>query len=138
MKTLHFYEEDEGKWFIELPEYLDEDLHPDDDDYEQRNKQDLQMVLGADTFLQEISEGEGKVSLLISLDSKEIRDWEGLPQFVNHKWDFLIRADYVKTFVGKYYTGYNNRYIWLGPVFSWIFDEYPQYVYYKIVKNENS
>lgn len=124
MKTLRFYKEN-SEWYADIPEW--EGL-----------KSALQMVLGADTLLDELSNYKEEITLHLTTEVQEIRNLEGIPAFANHNWDFLIRADYVKTYEGKYYTGYNEKYIWLCPVTAFVFGEYPQYIYYKIVKNEDN
>lgn len=122
IKELTFRTAPLGEWYIDLPNY-------------QGDRADLQMVLGSDELLTELSESKEQITLFISTDAKDIRDYEGLPMFARHNWEFLIKADYIKTFSGKYYTGYNARYIWLSCVIEFIFGNYPKYIYYKIKKD---
>lgn len=129
IKKLRFYQTLENQWFIDLPEYL---IHGEGPNGIEPNEADLQMVLGADKFLDELSEEGNEVYLLISTDVKEIRDYEELPMFAKHGWDWISRANYVETFNGCYYTN-GARYLWLCPVTEFIFGEYPKNIYYKKV-----
>jgi hypothetical protein len=127
MKTLTFYKEEE-RWYVDIPEYLEEG----------GNEDNLEMVLGTDDLLEELSNKGEEITLLLTVDSAEIREKEQIPAYTQHNWEYLIRADYIPTSSGKYYTGYNSRYIWLSPLWAWIFQMYPQYVYYKVVKNNQN
>ena len=55
MKNYKFYKEESGKWYVDLPTWLGD-------------KEDLEMVMGADTMLDIMSEGENVKLLLISKD----------------------------------------------------------------------
>jgi len=137
MQEIRFYKEPDGVWYADIPNYL-EDMK-----VLGASKADLQMVLGADKFLAELAsttDNENEITLLITPNIQEIRIHDKLPAFVPHNWEYLIRADYIPTITGKYYTGYNSKYLWLSDVTLWVFGEFPQYIYYKIVKtikNEN-
>lgn len=54
IKTFKFEKESNGKWYVVLPEW-------------EGDKEELEMVCGADTFLDILSQGESEVSLDISL-----------------------------------------------------------------------
>lgn len=128
IQELEFSKVDD-KWYLSSPEYIAQG----------GSVPDLQMVLGADNLLEELSEGRTHTLILITAtESQEVREFEHLPMFAHHNWEYLIRADYVPVFedAGKYYTGYNQRYIWLCPVTLFVFGSYPKYIYYKIKKNE--
>ena len=45
MRNYKFYKEETGRWYVDLPEWEGE-------------KAELEMVLGADTFLEILSQGE--------------------------------------------------------------------------------
>lgn len=53
MKSYNFYKEEDGRWFINLPEWEGE-------------KDALEMVVGADTLLDIISQGESSINVSIS------------------------------------------------------------------------
>jgi hypothetical protein len=52
-KVFKFYKESSGRWFIDLPEWYG-------------NPDDLEMVLGADTFLDILSQGNNEIKLRLS------------------------------------------------------------------------
>jgi hypothetical protein len=45
MESFRFYKDPDGRWYVDLPEY-------------QGSKQDLEMVSGADAFLEILAQGE--------------------------------------------------------------------------------
>lgn len=55
MRTFHFHQEphNHNAWYVDLPEYVGP-------------REDLEMVYGASTFLDMISEGTGKASVCVS------------------------------------------------------------------------
>ena len=61
MKKYRFYKEQDGSWFIDLPEWTG-------------SKSDLQMVAGADTMLDYMAEGNNEVSAYISEEEFEGAD----------------------------------------------------------------
>ena len=79
MKLLKFYKENDNRWFVNLPEW-------------KGNKDDLEMVMGADTMLDYISDGENEVFLYLSTNDKK-----------NHK--FKNDFKYELTFVREDYDG---------------------------------
>ena len=121
IKKLTFLTSPDGAWYIDLPEY-------------EGDRADLQMVLGADKLLDHLADGKDQIVLLISTDVKEIRDYEGLPMFAKHNWDWLTKTSYIPTFTGQYYTT-GAEYLWLCPVTEFVFGEYPNNIYYKIFKD---
>lgn len=127
MKILRFYKGGD-RWYADIPEYLEEG----------GNEDNLEMVLGANDLLEELSGNKDEITLLLTTDTKEIIEKEEIPAYAHHNWEYLIRADYIPTSSGKYYTGYNSRYMWLSPLWAWIFQMYPQYIYYKIVKTDQN
>lgn len=60
MKRFKFYRE-ENRWYVFLPEYPGE-------------RDDLEMVLGADTMLDIFSQGEGEVKIDLSIEKTEYSD----------------------------------------------------------------
>lgn len=53
-KTLEFYKEDNGRWYIDLPEFLEGGFG---------GKADLEMVAGADDMLEVVGNGSSRVAL---------------------------------------------------------------------------
>lgn len=58
MKYYKFIKESNGRWYIELPEWTG-------------NKDDLEMVMGADTMLDIFAQGESEIELSISTEPFE-------------------------------------------------------------------
>lgn len=98
-------------WFIDLP------LYP-------YNKSDLQMVYGADDFLDKICPNKNHVSLLCSLQTLE------------HSYSIeLIRED-SEMGGGWYKTDYEDfeKEFWLCDVVKYVFGMIPQKIFFKIVE----
>ena len=53
IKDFRFYKEVTGRWYVDLPEW-------------EGAKDDLEMVAGADTFLEILSQGEGITNVTLS------------------------------------------------------------------------
>lgn len=128
MFTLNFYK-DNNEWFLKWPEELaNEPL-----------RAELQMVLGADLMLDFLSNSGTEVSLEVTDIIEEARAEDEIFKR-KEGWDYMIRADYVKTYTGAYYTtGVSLNvapYVWLCPVTTLLFGSYPKIIYYKIHKNE--
>lgn len=116
MKKYTFYKEDDNKWYIDLPEFIEQG----------GSKEELEMVSGADTFLDILSVGYDKVSLYIS--NQPFMDAE------------TIQLDYTdpeNPLGGAYYwlVNYKNKpfslKIWLCSVTLFVFGEYPSVIYFK-------
>lgn len=111
--NLIFEKESNGFWYVVLPQWTG-------------NKDDLQMVLGADTMLDIISENGNECELFISLEDfedstclRKLRDTE-----------FIGGADY---FLHEYEDEYLCLEIWLCAVTEFVFGEMPQNIYFKKV-----
>lgn len=106
MKNYKFYKEESGKWYIDLPIWLG-------------NKEELEMVMGADTMLDILAEGENTKNLLISKDDNTYANY------------FLkkLREDHG----GCYYeiSGMNITpfEVWLCEVAHFVFGGYPNNIY---------
>jgi len=61
LKRYKFIKEDTGKWYVDLPEWEGE-------------KWELEMVCGADTMLDLISQGEDNAYLTLSLEHFKLED----------------------------------------------------------------
>lgn len=93
-------------WYVDIKWYL--------------SKDNLQMVGGADKLLSYLSNGENKITLLVSTSYKE-------------NWNILVKES--STLLGgvTYYSQILNREIWLCPVTLFVLGKYPKKIYYKIV-----
>jgi hypothetical protein len=115
--NLKFYKEENGNWYVDLPDYIEQG----------GEKADLQMVSGADTWLESLSDGHSWITLDVSKEPFELANEltldktdEGFPE------------------LGAYYrcgmyqgVDYSNFMMWLCPVVLFVFEEYPKKIYYK-------
>ena len=109
---IRFYKEDE-RWYADLPVYISDGVG---------TKDDLEMVSGADTWLSVLSEGGDEITLKISLDP-----------FEDIESKLLYIGDHPQNIEGEYLVYPDMHYMWLCKVTVWLFDVYPQAIYYKIV-----
>lgn len=113
----HKFYKEENSWYIDLPDYLG-------------NKFDLAMVMGADTMLDYISDGNDIVMLNISHSDDEI------PIEYSNKLEYLHDA---KDIVGEgaFYAmkNYDNKdvmlHIWLCDVTKFVFGDFPKIIYFE-------
>lgn len=121
---LRFYKDEEG-WFVDLPSW-------------QGSKEDLQMICGADTFLDKLSTEEQFYAGL-----NEHKQYVPKSRFIKKDEVILeIQQDpevgyevlqKVKTVeIGVWYTCLTNGHLlWLCPVTEFVFGHYPDYLYFK-------
>lgn len=117
---IRFYKEENNDWFADLPNYLATG----------GEKADLQMVSGADFWLDMVSEGKKEITLEVE---KKVDNENGFEKLI------LDNTDEGFPELGAYYRAntykgvdFSNFMIWLCPVVLFVFDEYPKEIYYKI------
>lgn len=120
MRKFIFNKEDNGRWYVCLPEWLGD-------------KEDLEMVGGADTMLDIMSEGNNYVLLYMSLEPVENFDTLELDALCCD-YDFFAQggpatgAFYkMKTYMGVEF----NLTMWLCDVTKFVFGDFPQTIYIK-------
>lgn len=115
MRSYKFYKDEDG-WFVDLPEWEGE-------------KWELQMVMGSDTFLDILSQGEDVVYVTMSTEYFEGADvlqftqlgkLEG-PELGEGAWYFL------NEYRGMSYT----LEMWLCHVTTFVFGDYPNKIYFR-------
>jgi len=107
-----FYKENEG-WYIDLPEYIEAGgLY-----------EDLAMVLGADDLLDHLTKDGDEIFLELGVDKKGEYYWDYIEKCKNNPPG--SGATYVYT------TGVEMFVCWLCPVTIFLFDEYPEIIYFK-------
>lgn len=111
MKTLRFYKEISGKWFVDLPDWTGD-------------KADLEMVSGADSMLDIICEGENEILLMFS--EKKINKSNKL-QFIKLATDIGNGAYYK---LDKYSGIEFNLEIWLCDVTKFVFGYFPKQMFF--------
>jgi len=108
MRIFRFYIE-ENKWYVDLPEWTGE-------------KSNLEMVMGADTFLNILSQGESEVYVRISTEP-----------FLGCETLHFIKEDgsggwyKLNTYMGLFY----DMEMWLCDVTTFIFGSLPEKIYFK-------
>lgn len=113
MKYFKFIKEDDNKWYVDLPSW-------------EGHKEELEMVLGADTMLDLLDLNQlHKVSL--SIDTSHVND--SLIE-LHHLYDESGGAWY--ELKSKYYTSFN---IWLCSVVKFVYGEIPRKFYINKIEN---
>lgn len=100
-KRFGFYREDDGRWYVNLPEW------PGD-------KEELEMVAGADLLLEAIGHGEPWVRVDFSMepfDGAKCLTYRGDGVYDNDAW-------------------HGPSTLWLCPVTEFVFGKYPEKIYY--------
>ena len=108
--TYEFYQIPGGQWYVDLPTW------PGD-------KGELEMVVGADTMLTNISKGEEKIKLRIS--NKRFKSSSVLKRTVFAEQEFGGAFYRLPSFEKVRH----NTLMWLCPVMLFIFNKLPQKVY---------
>ena len=105
---LTFEKWENGKWFVVLPDY--------DGDQE-----DLEMVDGADEFLDYMTKDGLYVNLDVSLDEN--------PGY------YFLKLEVHDEIGGTYITNYGNfrKDIWLCNVVHYLFGEHPEIIYFRLL-----
>lgn len=110
MKRLKFYKESDNRWYVDLPEWTG-------------SKAELEMVAGADSMLEYMSEDEGQVWIVLS--EKEFENAE--------KLEFLRLATEIEN--GAFYKLDKYRGIeiglemWLCDVTKFVFGDFPKTIF---------
>jgi len=110
-QTLRFYKTDKHRWYVDYPSW------PGSID-------DLEMVSGADEWLDHISNGGKEVTVKVSLE-EQLKNKMGL-------------FDLNGTYLVKSYNGEPvKHYLWLCGVTLFVFQtmNYPKTIYYEVVNN---
>lgn len=120
----NFYQEDDGRWYIDLPEYIESGVG---------TKSNLEMVAGADTFLSTLAQGETSITLKFT-DEKFVDHDVELIRSSNHGYTSELMDD-VELDAGAWYTVKDNDHnLWLCPVVLYLFNNtYPQNIFIQIL-----
>ena len=118
MKKLKFVKEQTNKWYVVLPEWTGD-------------KWELEMVCGADTMLELLSQGCEEVYLTISLQPFDLKDIESLETTaftltkIKDTPDIGGALYLMKDFLGIEY----NLEVWLCHVTGFVFGTMPEILY---------
>ena len=108
--TKRFYKTDEGRWYIDLPEWLDNDMPIEA----------LEMIDGADLLLDKLSKYGNEVLINFSdIYKKESLHLKKIYEDKNGATYSVKMEDFV---------------VWLCPVTLYLFENYPENLYIKTVK----
>lgn len=104
-QNLTFFKTKQGRWYIDYPEYI----------YAGGTMADLEMVQGADDFLNYLSNGKDEVKLKVSLE-------ENIGNTLTHTSNGIYTIDGVQ--------------MWLCPVTLFVFKtvKYPKQIYFQVIK----
>lgn len=108
---LRFYKEPDNKWYVDLPEW-------------EGPKSDLEMVIGADTMLDILSQGEGEVTLYMVTHPQD-----GCETLIYlHETPELGGGAYyhMESYMGLEF----NLDIWLCDVTKFVFGKFPKIIYF--------
>jgi len=108
MITLTFNKEESNRWFVDLPTWTGP-------------KDDLEMVMGADTFLDILSEAESSVTL--NMSTSEYPNSE-LLVYLNEEYDGAFYH------LESYSSIEFNLDIWLCHVTKFVFGDFPTIIYF--------
>lgn len=123
IETRKFYKES-GKWYIDLPEYIEAG----------GKKGDLQMVAGADTWLDNLSNNTDEVTLKFSNVAFDgYQDDIGQLLYFAGGWETEdVTASEMDN--GKWYSTRTGHELWLCPVTKYVFwGEYPKIIFYSVI-----
>jgi hypothetical protein len=119
------FKKENSRWYIDLPEYIEEGLG---------GKEDLEMVQGADTLLDILSSDSDSVTL----DVRE--DYFGEASYILNKISSENIEDFQYCPVGQFYSvslitlEEYNHVLWLCPVTEYVFEgRYPDNIYISII-----
>jgi hypothetical protein len=106
MQLFKFYKESDNRWYVDLPEW-------------EGPKDNLEMVMGADTMLEILSQGEGEVTLYMLT---EPQDGFEMLIFLKETPEFDEGAYYhMESYMGLEF----NLDVWLCDVTKFVFDKLP-------------
>lgn len=116
MRSFRFYKEDSGRWYVDLPEW-------------EGSKDELEMVAGADAFLEILSQGEIEVNVILS-----VTDFDGSDKLQLIKpgrlegWELGEGSWYkLDSYIGISY----DLEMWLCDVTKFVFGGFPETIYFK-------
>lgn len=103
-----FYKEETGRWYIDIPEWDGE-------------KASLEMVMGADTMLDILAQGDGNINLILSETNKQ------LPynlRYIRETPEYDEGALYEIKLIDKHIE------VWLCDVTKFVFNKFPLDIYF--------
>lgn len=115
MQTLRFYKDNNSKWYVDLPEWGG-------------SKEELEMVSGADTLLDNLSGNGSEVYVNFS---KEY--YSGSNTLIRHR--YATETGNCAYYVAYYFEDFKlNLLVWLCDVTKFVLGDFHKYIYYSIAK----
>lgn len=112
MFRLNFYKDENNKWFVSLPEWLG-------------SKDELEMVMGADTMLDILSQGEDSVFVYLSEtpfeNANQLTFVRNADEFENGAFYHLETIDQIEL----------NLSVWLCDVTLFVLGHFPKIIYFQ-------
>jgi hypothetical protein len=116
MRTFKFYKTEVGRWYVDLPEW-------------EGSVDELEMVAGADLFLEILSEGEQTVNVILStvpFEGADILEFQTLGNL--ESWELGEGAWYkMVSYMGIDY----ELKLWLCDVTKFVFGGFPNKIYFQ-------
>ncbi len=116
MRTFKFYKTEVGRWYVDLPEW-------------EGSVDELEMVAGADLFLEILSDGEQTVNVVLStvpFEGADILEFQTLGNL--ESWELGEGAWYkMVSYVGIDY----ELKLWLCDVTKFVFGGFPNKIYFQ-------
>jgi hypothetical protein len=104
-KKFTFVKEESNRWYVVLPEW-------------EGDKEELEMVLGADTMLDILSQGEGIVDVLLSEEP-----------FENYRFKLTFMTEESGGGWYMFKSDLHDMNIWLCHVTKFVFGDFPKTIY---------
>lgn len=124
-KMIHSFYKENGLWFIDLPEFLEQGLG---------TKANLLMVDGADTYLDGLSNNGDNVKVQI-----DTLPYNGMQNHLTKirmglDKDYLSMIGHAPVEYGAYYQdNASGHVLWLCPVTEYVFGRYPEDIYLSVL-----
>ena len=112
--NFHFVKNDKGEWWLDLPEW-------------QGDPEDLQMVEGADEWLELVSNGSDATSLILAVDA-----FDGAENLSLMRLRDKNLGGGGIYFLESYQQKGIHLKLWLCEVTEFVFGEIPQKIYFKV------
>jgi hypothetical protein len=114
--VLKFYREEDDKWYVDLPEYIEAG----------GDKESLEMVFGADEFLEKLVNGaENEVTLEIATNAYD--------SCYDSRMKALIKSNNKLDSGAFYVIDSADHVMWLCDVVKYLFGEFPEIIYFRVI-----
>jgi hypothetical protein len=120
-----FKKHENGIWYIDLPEYLEQGLG---------TQANLMMVAGADTFLDKLSNNGNEVKVRIETEPYDEQQYALSRLGFGLDKELLDSVNHPVVEYGAYYRASDGHVLWLCPVTEYVFGgSYPTDIYINVL-----